>query len=261
MSDNDEPRWGGEIREAPPPAAPTAGGPGPPLITTRPYVPGRVPWTWRTVLIGAAIAMAPQALLAFASLFVSGGASHIKVTAGSAAATVVLTAIVDAWLVLWAWRFSLRAYGMTLRAWGYRHVGANVFWVVPTALFSLYVVSFVHDVIVRPPQQAVISAFPHSTAGLILFIALACIVAPFAEETFFRGFVFQGLAHSWGPVWGAIVSAAFFAAVHLQLTVFIPLFALGLALAWVFHHTRSLWASIILHMVFNSIAVLAWALR
>ena len=260
MSHNDEPRWGSDMWEAPPPAGPATAWQGPPLVTTKPYVPGRVPWTWPNVLVGTAIAIAPQALLAFASLFVSGGTSHAKVTAGSAAATLVLTAIVDAWLVLWAWRFSLRAYGMTIRAWGYRHVGANVFWVVPAALFSVYVVSFVHDVIVHPPQQEVISAFPHSTAGLILFVALACIVAPFTEETFFRGFVFQGLAHSWGPVWGAIASAAFFAAVHLQLTVFIPLFALGLALAWVFHHTRSLWACIILHMVFNGIAVLAWAL-
>ena len=259
MSHSDEPRWGSDMWEAPPPTDLAAGWQGPPLITTKPYVPGRVPWTWRNVLIGTIIAMAPEALLGLVGVFVSDDTNHAKVTAASAAAIVVLTVIIDAWLVAWAWRFSLRAYSMKLSAWGYRHVGASVFWVVPTALFSVYVVAFVHDVIVHPPQQVVVSAFPHSTAGLILFVALACIVAPFAEETFFRGFVFQGLAHSWGPVWGAVASAAFFAAVHLQLTVFIPLFALGLALAWVFHHTRSLWASIILHMVFNAIAVLAWA--
>ena len=260
MSHDDEPHWGDDIWEAPQPAEPEAGQQGPPLMTTKPYEPGRVPWTWRNVLIGTIIGFGPEVLLALASLFVSGSKSNTKVTAASAAATVVLTFIIDAWLVMWAWSFSLRAHGMNLRAWGYRHVGTDVFWVVPTALFSVYVVSFVHDTIVHPPQQVVVSAFPHSTIGLILFIALACIVAPFAEETFFRGFVFQGLARSWGPVWGAVASAAFFAAAHMQLTVFIPLFALGLALAWVFHHTRSLWASIILHMVFNAIAVLAWAL-
>ena len=39
-----------------------------------------------------------------------------------------------------------------------------------------------------------------------------------------------------------------------------PLFALGLALAWVFYYTRSLWANVALHSLFNAIAILVWAL-
>ena len=39
-----------------------------------------------------------------------------------------------------------------------------------------------------------------------------------------------------------------------------PLFALGLALAWVYKRTGSLWTSIAMHGLFNLIAVAAWAL-
>jgi membrane protease YdiL (CAAX protease family) len=51
-----------------------------------------------------------------------------------------------------------------------------------------------------------------------------------------------------------------FGLAHLQLSVFVPLFALGFALAWVYKRTGSLWTSITLHALFNAISVLAWAL-
>ena len=49
-----------------------------------------------------------------------------------------------------------------------------------------------------------------------------------------------------------------FGLAHLQLDVFVPLFALGFALAWVYQRTGSIWTSITLHAVFNCISVLAW---
>jgi membrane protease YdiL (CAAX protease family) len=61
-------------------------------------------------------------------------------------------------------------------------------------------------------------------------------------------------------VWGAVVSGAVFSLAHLQLTLFVPLFVLGFALAWVYQRTGSLWTSIAMHAIFNSLAVLAWAL-
>ena len=83
-------------------------------------------------------------------------------------------------------------------------------------------------------------------------------MAPLFEEIFFRGFLFRGFANSWGWGWGAAASAAVFGIAHLQLDVFVPLFALGLGLAWVYHRTGSLWTSISLHALFNGISVLAW---
>ena len=90
------------------------------------------------------------------------------------------------------------------------------------------------------------------------FIGLAIIavaIAPFAEELFFRGFMFAGLSGRWGPIWAAMLSSLLFMAAHLEPLRFPPLFVLGLLLAWLYHRTRALWASIFVHLLNNALAV------
>lgn len=224
-----------------------------------PFVPGHVPWGWRQATIGLLVALTPEILLAAISLAGSRTASS-RATTGLAVATVISALILDSWYVGWAWGFSLRKRRLSASWWGYRPTTREIFWLIPVSVIIVYAVTIVHDKFVHPPEQAVVTAFPHTTAGVVLFAILACGIAPVLEETFFRGFLFQGFASSWGPVWGAIVSSAIFSAVHEQLTVFVPLFALGLLLCWVFYRTRSLWTNIALHATFNAIAVLTWAL-
>ena len=93
------------------------------------------------------------------------------------------------------------------------------------------------------------------TEYLIGVSILAVAVAPFAEELFFRGFVFGGLAGRWGPVWAAVVSSLLFMAAHLEPISFPPLFVLGLLLAWLYHRNGTLWAPILVHLSNNAIAV------
>lgn len=180
-------------------------------------------------------------------------------TLGIAVAAVVLTLVFDIWYLVVAWSVSLRRARRGLEAWGFRRPAANIFWTVPAALVAVYVVSILYSTLVQPEEQQVVQDFPHSAAGIVLFALLACVIAPVFEETFFRGFLFRGFASSWGAAVGAIVSAAVFALSHQQLDIFLPLFALGLALAWVYTMTRSVWGSIALHAVYNLIAVIATA--
>ena len=94
--------------------------------------------------------------------------------------------------------------------------------------------------------------------GTEYFIGLAIIavaIAPFAEELFFRGFMFAGLSGRWGPIWAAMLSSLLFMAAHLEPLRFPPLFVLGLLLAWLYHRTRALWASIFVHLLNNALAV------
>lgn len=224
------------------------------------FVPGHVPWGWHQAAIGLLIALAPEILLTILSLATPASAGSSKATTGLAVATVVSALFVDAWYVSWAWGFSLRKDQLRLSWWGYRPATWAILWLVPVSLAIYYVVTIIHDRFVHAQPQAVVSAFPHSATGIVLFAVLACVIAPILEETFFRGFLFQGFASSWGPVWGAVVSSAVFSAVHEQLSVFVPLFALGLLLCWVFYRTGSLWTNIALHATFNTIAVLTWAL-
>ena len=82
------------------------------------------------------------------------------------------------------------------------------------------------------------------------------VLAPIAEEIFFRGIVFNALLREAGPRWAFLGSATLFAIVHASVVAFVPILLLGLALAWVYRRTQSLLAAIVVHATFNGMSVL-----
>ena len=82
------------------------------------------------------------------------------------------------------------------------------------------------------------------------------LVAPLAEETFFRGFVFAGLRSRYDWRWAAAISAALFAAAHLEITFFIPAFILGFLFAYLYQKSNSVWPGMILHFLWNTFVVI-----
>jgi membrane protease YdiL (CAAX protease family) len=89
------------------------------------------------------------------------------------------------------------------------------------------------------------------TVILIAFL----LVAPVAEEIFFRGVVFNAWERERGTRVAVIGSALLFAAIHTSLFALVPIFALGVALALLYRSTRSLVATMALHAGFNAISV------
>jgi membrane protease YdiL (CAAX protease family) len=96
--------------------------------------------------------------------------------------------------------------------------------------------------------------FGGGIGGLLVALLLGGVVAPVAEEVFFRGFIYAGLRARWGVGWALAVTSAVFALVHLTPGVFPPLFLMGLLLAYLYERSDSLWPSILLHAAINSIA-------
>jgi membrane protease YdiL (CAAX protease family) len=91
--------------------------------------------------------------------------------------------------------------------------------------------------------------------GPLALVAIASIgMAPFIEETFFRGFVFAGLRQRFGWIAAAPVSSLLFGALHLDPYVIAPFTVIGLLFAWSYHHTQSIWPSVIAHGILNSVA-------
>ncbi len=88
-----------------------------------------------------------------------------------------------------------------------------------------------------------------------LLILTAVFVAPFAEELFFRGFVFGGLRGRLGFTYASGLSAALFAASHWMLWSTVPLFIIGLACAVAYERHRSLLAPLAIHMSFNALSL------
>jgi CAAX protease family protein len=224
-----------------------------------PFYQPRADWRWAAAIAGILAGAAPQVLLQLASVFAGGTPSNTgDVTTASAIAIALSSLVLYSWQALAAWLFSLRSAGRSLVLWGFRRPTRAYFWVVPGGLVGVYAVGIVHDLVVHPKEQAIVSAFPHTPIGAAMFILVAVVLAPVFEEILFRGFLFRGLANSFGWVWGALISAAIFGAAHLQLDVFLPLAALGFALAWAYHRTGSLWTNVTMHALFNTVAVIAW---
>ena len=84
------------------------------------------------------------------------------------------------------------------------------------------------------------------------FVAL---VGPAIEEVFFRGFTYTAFRNRWGVRWAIVGSAALFALLHMNLIAFIPIFILGVFLAYLYEKTGSLVPSMTVHMTHNFLMV------
>ncbi len=81
------------------------------------------------------------------------------------------------------------------------------------------------------------------------------IIAPFSEETFFRGFLFAGFAKRLGFLISALISASVFGAAHLELARAIPAFLSGIVFAAVYWRSGSVWPCVLAHTAQNAIAL------
>ena len=104
------------------------------------------------------------------------------------------------------------------------------------------------------PDVGVAEAAINLVDPIVLAIALV-VVAPVAEEIFFRGIVYNAWLREFG-VWRAVIgSAALFALIHGSIFVIPAIFGLGIALALLYRRTGSLPASMAMHATFNGITL------
>jgi len=103
---------------------------------------------------------------------------------------------------------------------------------------------------VKTPEQ-----LPTLHHGAEIFLAgiAVVIVAPIAEELFFRGFLYQAFRRWRGVPQGVLLSAFVFALAHVSPIIIPSIFALGVILAFLFERRSSLVATISAHMVYNLI--------
>jgi membrane protease YdiL (CAAX protease family) len=91
----------------------------------------------------------------------------------------------------------------------------------------------------------------------------AIVLAPVAEEFIFRGMLFPFIKQLGFPRLAWLGVSFLFALIHADKAIFIPLFALALALTWLYEKTDNLLAPITAHALFNAVnfAVLLWQNR
>ncbi len=165
-------------------------------------------------------------------------------------------------LVSWLFVFRPRAIGFAMPLLGPREswlraarVGFGwgvLAWIVASAV-TLGVVALFES-LGLPPETQPTEQMLAELEPWVLVLAIV-VVAPIAEEIFFRGIAFNAWLAERGRRFAYIGSAILFAAIHGSLVSLLPIFLLGVALAWVYRRTRSLAAPIAMHATVNGVSV------
>lgn len=94
----------------------------------------------------------------------------------------------------------------------------------------------------------------YNALGTVLFLIQIIVVAPFVEETIYRGFLLSALKNWGGPVLAVLLSSAIFAAVHaLSAAGMAVVFLQALMFGFIRLRTRRLAAAMLAHGVVNVI--------
>ena len=127
-------------------------------------------------------------------------------------------------------------------------------WVVGMILISAIVSPFQSDKSVG--DQANIAAMVEGTNYMILLFLGVSVGAPFFEEFLFRGLLHEGLRQSFlGPIGSGVLTALAFSLMHGQYqdpAAFLMLFLLGCLFTAARELTGSLWVSVAMHFIQNT---------
>jgi len=102
-------------------------------------------------------------------------------------------------------------------------------------------------------QDVGFNAFGSQTDNILAFMTLV-VLAPIAEETLFRGYLYGKLLRYVPAVVAALATSLIFGIAHMQWNVSIDVFILSMFLCGLRSLTGSIWAGILVHMIKNGIA-------
>lgn len=211
------------------------------------------------------IALLLLAIVAANAASVSVASDVLAVTQGrapSAAGALVLLTITQAALLAVGGLFvaaprALAGLHLAPEHGLWRSVGLGVLLGVP-AWIAAQLLAVITARLLEPfglrPEEGVAEAAIGLVDPVVLAIALV-LVAPVAEEIFFRGIVFSAWLREYGVGRAIIGSAVLFALIHGSIFVIPAIFALGIGLALLYHRTGSLPASMAMHATYNGITL------
>jgi membrane protease YdiL (CAAX protease family) len=175
---------------------------------------------------------------------------------------ITLVLVAELGLLLPVWALGVHKYRLPWSSIGFRRFdmsrGLGLGCLFLLAAFGFNVVwSIVSDVFGLRAQPDALPLFGGGIAGLLLALLAGGLVAPVAEEAFFRGYVFAGLRQHLGLPAAVVISAALFAVAHVLPTSWPPIFVLGVLFAVLYQQTGSIWPAIVVHGMTNTLAFLA----
>lgn len=146
--------------------------------------------------------------------------------------------------------------GETLRRLGVRRFRPSAFLWMAAAVFAYLLFAAVYStLILEPEQEDIADGFGPIPVQVLLIVFGAGI----AEEVCFRGMLFGGLRERLPRVPAALVAGTIFGIPHAftGISAVPPLIALGFVFCLLYEKTGSIVPGILLHMLNNSVALLA----
>ncbi|WP_018759969.1 CPBP family intramembrane glutamic endopeptidase [Paenibacillus terrigena] len=133
-----------------------------------------------------------------------------------------------------------------------------VLWILVLIVFSVtavYLTSFLGNTVENSKTESLQQNVTLFT--IMIGIVSAGIVSPFYEEIFYRGFIYRWLRTRVGMRWAIVISSLIFSLAHFPTMNVMPVnFISGVVFAWTYERTGSVVPGMIVHGVFNTIAVL-----
>lgn len=183
---------------------------------------------------------------------------------GSVLAQIIGQMVLDIAIVGVAAFLSLGRYRRPARDWGLRRERPLQVVAVVGAAAGAFVIMVGYVSLVRAAGWSALEPEPNVPSRLfdhavvLPFTALLLVlVAPFAEEMFFRGFMFTGLRRSVGVPLAALTSGLVWSVIHGQAGLVLPITGIGVLFALVLAATGSLWNAIAAHAIFNLVSMVA----
>lgn len=234
------------------------------------------PWTIQQTFTGILFTLVPWIAFALGLSLLSPRPTHTgalppQVDLTNAIVVFIFSALIEGAFLIAPFYFASRAFRSTARrtrstfeALGFRsfNVGSALFWII-LLFFAVLITNALYQEIINalhlPLQtndQVILEQAKNAPLTTYATLLAGVVVAPFCEEIFFRGFVFPGLLRGMPLGWAIVLSSLIFAVAHADPGSFAVLFVIGLALAFLRWHTRSIWPGMLLHLLNNGIGVL-----
>lgn len=158
-------------------------------------------------------------------------------------------------------RFTIWKFRIPWSELGFRKPRRGIFWVPPLLVVAGWMTIGVYAVILdaaggpnlNDQEQLPDQAF--ESIKVLPFVGVTTVIfAPILEETFFRGFVFQGIRGRWGIVLATLISGTLFGVVHVLPALYLPFGLIGVYFALAYVYSESLWVPITAHFLFNGLS-------
>lgn len=124
------------------------------------------------------------------------------------------------------------------------------------AIAAYLAFAMVYSQLITPPEQEDIA---DGFGPIWVQVLLIVVAASVTEEVLFRGYLFAGLREKLPRYWAALIAGSIFGALHFISgpSAVPPLIFFGFVLCLLYERTGSIVPCIVLHMLNNSIALLA----